>query len=170
MNDNFTLLIFTYHNVFHIASCFFEAEKMAASCTGVVGCPSDVTWRACYSPSRPRSNPAPLGYDQDQFSKTQNWVKTTQRPYPAGLNPAFGLKKQPSVFLECTRTHTTHTHTHHTTHTHTTHTPQTHARTHSPAHTHTHTTHTPHTHTHTHTHLVADKDIWIQNLLQVFSF
>ncbi len=54
MNDDFTFLIFTYHN-------FFQAEKMAASRTGVVRCWRDV--RALFQVRVP--NPAPLGYDED---------------------------------------------------------------------------------------------------------
>ncbi len=65
MNDDFAFLIFTYHNVFHsllaLASRFFQAEKMAASRTGVVRCWRDV--RALLQVRVP--NPAPLGYDKD---------------------------------------------------------------------------------------------------------
>ncbi len=52
---------------------------MAASRTGVVGVPSDVDVDVHALLHVRVRNPAPLGYDQDQFS-TQNWVKTTQRP------------------------------------------------------------------------------------------
>ncbi len=66
---------------------------MSASRIGIFRCWLDV--RALFHVRVP--SPAPLGYDQDQFS-TQNWVKQ-QTPLPSGLNPAFGLKKkQPSVF------------------------------------------------------------------------
>ncbi len=66
---------------------------MAASRTGVVGYWRDV--RALLHVRVP--NPAPLGYDQDQFS-TQNWVKTTQRPYPAVSTQHLGRKNNPAFF------------------------------------------------------------------------
>ncbi len=60
---------------------------------GAVGCWRDV--RALLHVRVP--NPAPLGYDQDQFS-TQNWVKTTQRPYPAVSTQHLGWKNNPAFF------------------------------------------------------------------------
>ncbi len=42
-------------------------------------------------------NLALLGYDRDQFS-TQNWVKTTQRPYPAVSTQHLGWKNNPEFF------------------------------------------------------------------------
>ncbi len=68
---------------------------MAASRTGVVGVPSDVDVTCVLSFS-------------SMFPTQRRWVmiKTNFQPkiglkQPSGLNPAFGLKKQPSVFLEC---------------------------------------------------------------------
>ncbi len=57
---------------------------MAASCTSVVGLPSDVDVMCVLSFT------APLVYDQDQFS-SQNLLKTTQRPYPAVKHAYIGL-------------------------------------------------------------------------------
>ncbi len=89
MNDNFTFLIFTYHNIFHSLLASFRLRKWR-----LLAHRRMLTWRAC-SPSRPRSQP--LGYDQDQFS-TQNWVKTTQRPYPAVSTQHLGWKNNPAFF------------------------------------------------------------------------
>ncbi len=87
MNDDFTFLIFTYHNVFLSLLSGWENG------TGVVRCWRDM--RAFFHVCVP--NPASLGYDQDQFS-TQNWVKTTQRSYPAGSTQHLGRK---NYTLEC---------------------------------------------------------------------
>ncbi len=68
---------------------------MAASPTG--GVPSEC-WRDVRALLHVRvPNPAPLGYDQDQFS-TQNWVKTTQRPNPAVSTQHLGWKNNPAFF------------------------------------------------------------------------
>ncbi len=63
-------------------------EKMAASRIGAVRCWRDM--RALFHVRFP--NPAPLGYDQDQFL-TQNWFKTTQRP-----SQHLGWKNNPACF------------------------------------------------------------------------
>ncbi len=65
---------------------------MAASRTGVVRC-----WRDMRALFQVRVlNPAPLGYDQ-KFS-TQNWVKRTQRLYPAVSTQHLGWKNNPAFF------------------------------------------------------------------------
>ncbi len=94
MNENFTFLIFTYHNVFHSLLSGWENGGFSHWCRrGAVGC-----WRDVHALLHVRvPNPAPLGYDQDQFS-TQNWVKTTQRPYPAVSTQHLGWKNNPAFF------------------------------------------------------------------------
>ncbi len=89
MNDDFTFLIFTYHNVFHSLLASFRLRKWRLLALVSSGCRRMLTWRAC-SPSRPRSQPSVAGlWSRPIFNPT---------PLPSGLNPAFGLKKQPSVF------------------------------------------------------------------------
>ncbi len=68
-------------------------EKMAASRIGAVRCWRDM--RALFHVRVP--NPAPLGYDQDQFL-TQNWFKTTQRPTQRSHPSIWVEKNNPACF------------------------------------------------------------------------
>ncbi len=69
---------------------------MADSRIGAVRCWRDM--RALFHVRVP--NPAPLGYDQDQFL-TQNWFKTTQRPTQRS-HPSIWVEKTTQRVLECT--------------------------------------------------------------------
>ncbi len=102
MNDDFTFLIFTYHNVFHSLLASFKLRKWRLLALVSSGCPRMLTWRAC-SPSRPRSQPSAAGL----------LIKTNFQPKIGLKQPnALTQRSQPSIwvekttqrFLECSKT------------------------------------------------------------------
>ncbi len=91
-NNEWWLYIFNLylHYVFHLLILGWENGGFSHWCRLML------MWRV-FSLSRPRSQPSATRFMIDKFS-TPNWVKTTQRPYPAVSTQHLGWENNPALF------------------------------------------------------------------------